>query len=189
MFEYRWVRVGMLALLAAGCGGGDDDDDDTAAAKSGLAGIYQTVSDDYYQPCDGEPANTGNEPPYFHIVDDSLFGTPFIDVYRCTSGELSSCDTDDTASPFIFAAQKQSNGVFHSESSSRSGTETDCTASFDTDDVAKTADGVTLTSVEHSAEWSGADCAADFDDAIVEKTKTLPCFQREVRGGKLIAAD
>ena len=188
MLGRRWAWLVPLAVSLAGCGGGDDDDD-SASATSGLAGVYETVSDDYYQPCDGEPANTGNEPPYFRIVDDSFLGAPFVNVYRCTSGDAASCEDENTGVPFIFAASKASNGTFHAESSSRTGTETDCTASFDTADIKKTADGVTLTSEEHSEGWSGADCSSDFTDVVVEKTKHLPCFQREVRGGKLLAAD
>jgi len=175
-------------MLAAGCGGGDDDDDSTNA-PSGLAGIYQTVSDDYYQPCDGDPTNTGNEPPYFRIVDDSFLNAPFIDVYRCTSSDLSSCDDENTGFPLIFAAEKTSAGVFHAESSSRTGTDSACTASFDVDDIKKTADGVTLTSEERSGEWTGTDCTAEFSGTIVEKTKTLPCFQREIRAGKLVTSN
>jgi hypothetical protein len=173
-----------LAASAVGCGGGDDDE--AASTVSGLAGIYQTISDDYYQPCDGAPTNTGNEPPYFRIVDESLFDALYIDVYRCTSGAPASCDTEDTGSPLIFLAEEVSSGVFRAESSSRTGTDTDCSASFFADDIKKTATGVTLTSEERSGAWSGADCAGEFTDALVSKTKTLPCFQREVRVGELV---
>jgi len=176
--------VGLLAALVVGCGGGDDDE--AASTSSGLAGIYETLSDDYYQPCDGAPANTGNEPPFFRIVDESLFNGVFISVYRCKSSEPSSCDDENTGSPLVFLAEQTSGGVFHAESSQRIGNGVDCTASYLADDVKKSAAGVTLTSEERSGAWSGTDCSGEFTDELVVKTKTLPCFQREVRDGALV---
>jgi hypothetical protein len=176
--------IGVLAASTVGCGGGDDDDD--PATTSGLAGIYETVSDDYHQPCDGPPANTGNEPPYFRIVDESLLGGTYINVYACTSAEPSSCEDDTTGGPFVFLAEPTTHGAFRAESSARYGTETECTGTFYADDVKKSAAGVTITSEQRSGEWSGADCAAEFTDTLASKTKTLPCFQREVRDGRLV---
>jgi hypothetical protein len=177
--------VGVLAASVAGCGGGDDDDE-AVSTVSGLAGIYQTISDDYYQPCDGAPTNTGNEPPYFRIVDEALFNGLFISVYRCTSSAPSSCDDENSGSPLVFLAEQTAGGVFHAESSERFGNGVDCYASFLADDVRKSTAGVTLASEERSGGWSGVDCAGEFTDALVAKTKTLPCFQREVREGALV---
>jgi len=188
MLGRGFLWVGGLALSLVGCGGGDDDDDDTSTV-SGLAGIYETVSDDYFQPCDGAPTNTGNEPPYFRIIDEALFNGVFISVYRCTSGEPSSCEDENTGSPLIWLAEQTTGGVFRSESSERTGNGADCTASYLVEDVKKSTTGVTLTSEERCGAWSGADCTGEFTDALVSKTKSLPCFQREVREGTLTTPD
>jgi hypothetical protein len=183
MLGRAWLWVSLLAASVTGCGG---EDDDASSAASGLAGFYETLTDDYYQPCDGAPANTGIQPPYFRVVDESLFNGLFVSVYRCKDADPSSCDSEDMGSPLIFLAEETAGGVFHTEASSRSGNGADCTATWYGEDVKKSADGVTLTSEERSGAWSGADCTGDFTNSLVSKTKSLPCFQREVREGRLI---
>jgi hypothetical protein len=184
MLAREWLWVGLMIASVTGCGG--EDDDDASSGSSGLAGIYETTSDEFYQPCTAEPVSTGIQPPFFRIVDESLFNGLFISVYRCSSTDPESCDDEETGSPLIFLAEETSAGVFHSESSSRAPSGDDCTATWFGEDVKKSTDGVTLTAEERSGQWSGADCTADFNDAIVEKTKALPCFQREVRKSSLI---
>ena len=179
--------MALSALVLAGCGGGDDDDDETDAI-SGLAGIYETNSDAYSKPCDA-PGTAGNAPAYFTIVDASFLGFPFVDVYSCTSSEPASCEGEDNGSPLVFAAAKTNGGVFHSESSSRIGSETSCTASHHTDDIVKTSDGVTITTEELSGEWSGADCSDEFTQEVADKTKSLPCFSREIWSGQRISGN
>lgn len=176
--------VALSALVLSGCGDGDDDDE--ASATSGLAGIYETQSDVYSEPCDaaGIP---GNAPAYFTIVDESFLGVPFINVYGCTSAAPESCEGENNGAPLVFAASKTSGGVFHSESSARIGGDSSCTASHHTDDIAKTAGGVTIASEELSGEWSGEDCTAEFTQEVADKTKSLPCFSREVWSGKRVS--
>ena len=183
MLARPWLFLGLLAVSVAGCGG---DDEEAASGTSGLAGVYETLTDDYYQPCDGAAADTGIQPPYFRVVDESLFNGLFVSVYRCSDSDPSSCDNEDTGSPLIFLAEQTAGGVFHAEASSRSGNGADCTATWYGEDVKKSTDGVTLSSEERSGAWSGADCTGDFTQALVNKTKSLPCFQREVREGRLV---
>jgi hypothetical protein len=176
--------VALSALVLSGCGGGDDDDE--ASATSGLAGIYETQSDAYSEPCDA-PGIPGTAPPYFTIVDESFLGVPFINVYSCTSADAASCEGEDNGSPLVFLAEKTNGGVFHSESSTRIGGDTSCTASHHSDDIAKSAAGVTITSEELSGEWSGDDCTAEFTQEVADKTKSLPCASRELWSGRRIS--
>jgi hypothetical protein len=184
MLGREWLWVGLLAAAVSGCGG--EDDDAASSTASGLAGFYETLREDYYQPCDGTPSSVGVQPPYFRVVDESLLNGLFVSVYRCRDSDPSSCDNEDTGSPLIFLAEETAGGVFHTDASSRSGNGADCTASWYGEDVKKSADGVTLASEERSGAWSGADCTGDFTAALVSKTKSLPCFQREVREGRLV---
>jgi hypothetical protein len=165
-----------LGLLELGCGGGDDDSH--ANAPSGLAGMYQTMTTTTSSPCDATAAPDDNDPMYFQIKDEQDFGAAYIAVYPCAGSDPSSCEEFAD----IDYATAASGGTFASEelslSSDGSPAPSSCSGEYSTAVIARTTDGVTISTTARTGTLTGADlCKVNqqFSSQQEAAIKALPC--------------
>jgi hypothetical protein len=175
-----------FGLLLLGCGGGGDDDS-TSNTTSGLAGMYQTLTDTVAAPCEVAPmAVTNVDPPYFQIADKNAFGAAYIAVYPCTGSDPSTCDEF----AIVDVAGPAGDGSYKSEatelSSDGSAAPTECDGTYSTGEIKKTTGGVTVTTTDKTGTLTGADLCkwqGDFSSQQTAAIKALPCTSQEMRTG------
>ena len=157
-----------LALGVSGCGSSD----------SGLAGVYQvTAQSKQTGGCDAPVAATTLDPPYFIVVDEDFVNGTFLEAYKCTGADKSTCDTETF--PLVFLAESIGGGKYLAESMSRQG----CSATWNGDYIEKTPDGVNLRSETRSGTLTGSDCTDDLLK-VSAKGRTLECRSLELTVGK-----
>lgn len=167
------LALGLLALAAA-CGDGGP----------GIQGFYMTTSHTLNdQGCGGEGA-AQSDPPYFRIVEESLFGVPVQVAESCTSEDEADCS--ESGDLGFFSTRRDGGFVGEAFISSGGVGGAPCLLAYQLDRAVPEDDTIRIERRRFEEEdESLQDEACDTDEAEA-RGDSMPCVELEVLEGELL---